>query len=551
MYQRIFFLTLLAWLVMASCQRQKIEPVLQKAAMVMEDHPDSALIILEESNNPQRLKKSQYYQYYLMLIQAKDKSYKDIISDTLIFDIQKYYISKNDVERAALASFYCGRVLQENKKYEDALQIYLDAEDYLKQSKNDNLKGLFQAAIGQIYYHQYLTNESITHIKQALEYFKSAEKYRNEIMAYRFIGNTYLMQKQIDSAFIYLSKALDLADKYKLKREQLNTRIGLGIAYRQIKNWNKSENLYRQAWLLVVDSLDKVRIASNFIDLFESEAKNDSVKYYLKVAEKYMPKETNNSLSANIFKRWSAFEKRNSNLKETLDKYKIYNKHLAAIINDNKNSAIMEIEKKYNFQQIENSNKKLIIDRQRILLFSLGLLITLIILIVLFVSRSAKNKKMLEDAEYKICQLQEMAKSFNQKENSFRNVLIRHFDILKKAAVLEGYLKEEEIKTGKNLLRKFNDVVYGQKELDWNILYDTLNEASDGFLDQLRSKFPELDESEFRICSLVFIECNNTEIAIILNYSINTIQVKKSMIRKKLGIKTFGDIRDFLILQGR
>lgn len=548
MYQRIFFLILLTWVVLASCQSQKIEPVLEKAAMIMEDYPDSALIILEELQNPQGLKKSEYCQYYLLYIQAKDKCYKNITSDTLIFDIQKYFVCKNDVERAAVASFYSGRVLQENKKYEDALQTYLNADDYLQQSKNDNLKGLFQAAIGEIYYHQLLTDESIAHVKMALDYFKSSEKYRNEIMAYRFIGNAYLMQKQIDSAFVYLSKALDQADKYKLKGEKINTRIGLGIAYRQIENWNKSKNLFRQAWSLATDSLDKARIASNFIDLFESEAKNDSVKYYLKVAEKYMPQKTNNSLAANIYKRWSAFEERNSNFKEALDKYKIYNKHLAAIITDNKNSAVMEIEKKYKFQQIENSNKKLIIDRQRILLLSIGLLITLIILIVLFVSRSSKNKKMLEDAEYKICQLQEMAKSFNQKENSFRNVLIRHFDILKKAAVLEGFLKEEEIKTGKNLLRKFNDIVYGQKELDWNILYNSLNEASNGLLDQLKSKFPVLEESEFRICCLVFIECNNTEIAIILNYSINTIQVKKSIIRKKLGIKTFGDIRDFLIM---
>ena len=97
MCQRIFFLTFLTWVVIASCQRQKIEPVLQKAAMVMEDHPDSALIILEELQNPQGFKKSEYYEHYLLNIQAKDKSYKDITSDTLIFDIQKYYISKNCV----------------------------------------------------------------------------------------------------------------------------------------------------------------------------------------------------------------------------------------------------------------------------------------------------------------------------------------------------------------------------------------------------------------------------------------------------------------------
>lgn len=208
----------------------------------------------------------------------------------------------------------------------------------------------------------------------------------------------------------------------------------------------------------------------------------------------------------------------------------------------------MEIEKKYNFQKIENRNKQLVIDRQRILLLSLGLLLVLLIFTAIYISHVLSHKRVLADAEQKIYQMQKMAKGFNKKESSFRNVLIRHLDILKKAALLEGYLKEDELKTGKNLLRKFNDVVYGQKELDWNILYDALNNASNGFLDHLKIKFPELEESEFRICSLVFIECNNTEIAIILNYSVNTVQAKKSIIRKKLGIKTFGDIRNFLVM---
>jgi DNA-binding CsgD family transcriptional regulator len=31
-----------------------------------------------------------------------------------------------------------------------------------------------------------------------------------------------------------------------------------------------------------------------------------------------------------------------------------------------------------------------------------------------------------------------------------------------------------------------------------------------------------------------------------LNYSTNTIRAKKSVIRKKLGVKAFGDINDFI-----
>jgi len=112
---------------------------------------------------------------------------------------------------------------------------------------------------------------------------------------------------------------------------------------------------------------------------------------------------------------------------------------------------------------------------------------------------------------------------------------------------LEGYLNEGEKGKGKNLLRKFNEVVYGRKDLDWDVLHKTLDNLHNGFFERLKRKFPDLDESEFRICCLTYDEFDNTEMAIILNYSINTIQTKRSSIRKKLGIRSYGDIRDFLI----
>jgi hypothetical protein len=224
---------------------------------------------------------------------------------------------------------------------------------------------------------------------------------------------------------------------------------------------------------------------------------------YLQNAVTYLPNEPDNYTAANIYDMWATIEERRGNYKEALNKYKLYNDHIIEIVSDNKSGAVLDIEAKYNFQLIENQNKQLLIDKQRILLLSLTLLLVLALLILLVLRRSVLKERKLKDAERKIYRMQEMARSFNEKENSYRNVLIRHFDILKKAALLEGYLKEDEKLTGKNLLRKFNDVVYGQKELDWNIIYDALNTTSNGFLAQLKNRFPQLDDSEFRVCCLI------------------------------------------------
>jgi tetratricopeptide (TPR) repeat protein len=546
MYIRIIILSLLTSLLISSCQKEKIEPILEQARTVMEQDPDSALVILDEFNDAEKLKKELYYKYQLLKIQAKYKSYKDITTDTLIFTIRDYYFNKNNLAKATLATYYCGRVYQEQKDYDNSLLQFLDANKYLEESDNINLKGLCKNAIGDIYSKQHLNEKAVIYYKQGKDYFEQAEDFKNEIITCKLIGNCLLIQEKTDSAFTYYNEALKLANEYDYNSLKASIRMNMGVAYLEIENWEKAELYFKEAMECFVDSLNNTKLATNFARLFELQGKTDSAIVYLQKALNFLPRERNNYVVANIYKTWSAIEENNENYKNALYKYRLYNKHLAQIITDNKNSAILEIKEKYDLQLIENQNKKLLIERQQILLFFLSLLILLIILIFYLSRRSAQNRRNLIDTEQKVRELTKLAKSFDDKEESFRNVLIRHFDIIKKAALIEGYLKEDERKRGEPFLRKFNEVVYGQKQLNWELLYQTLNSLSNGFFENLKNKFTQLDESEFRICCLINVNFNNTEIAILLNYSVNTVQAKKSIIRKKFGIKTYGNINDFM-----
>nr|WP_321354499.1 hypothetical protein [uncultured Draconibacterium sp.] len=541
-----FFLSTLFLCFSCKYQADKVEPILQKVETLLEQHPDSALVLLEEIPNPQSLKKSLYYQYFLLQIQAKDKSYRDITSDTLIFDIQKYYKKENDIEKAALASFYSGRIRQEQKQYEEALKIYLDAGKYLNQSYDNNLKGLVESSVGAVYYEQLLTDKAIIHLKKAEKFFYTAENHRNEIITGNLIGNCFLMEEETDSAFSYYFKALASADSLGFEQEQVAILESLGVACRETGDWPNAEKFLKETLYLTTDSIEKSRVLSNFAELFFQIGKLDSASHYIMQSLVFLPAEKDNYLAANIYETWSAIYEKSENFKDALEKYKIYSDYLVLIFEENRDKDVMEVEKKYNFQLIVTQNKQLIIERQRILLFSILLLLFFIVLSFILYHYHKQNKRKLKETEQKVRKLNELARSFNEKENSLRNILVRHFDILKKAALLEGYLKEDEKRKGKLLLQKFNEVVYGEKSFNWDLLYETLNSLSNNFFNRLSNKFPQLDESEFRICCLLAVDFSNTEIAIILNYSINTVQAKRSVIRKKLGIKPFGNIRDFL-----
>jgi len=106
--------------------------------------------------------------------------------------------------------------------------------------------------------------------------------------------------------------------------------------------------------------------------------------------------------------------------------------------------------------------------------------------------------------------------------------------------LLNTVLFPEEL--NKNL---FNKIVQGQNTLDCNKFYPDLNFFHNGFLDLTKEKFPQWDETKFRIfclsCGCMF---NDTEVAIFLEEKISMIRKIRNKIREDMGISKYS--RDFL-----
>jgi hypothetical protein len=116
-YNLLNFVMILLSFSFCSKQKNDVKGILDKAENIIEQQPDSALRLLNTVLFPEELSKSRFNEYNLLLIQAKDKSDRDITSDTVIFTIKDYYVQKKDYPNAALAAFYCGRVRHEQKTW--------------------------------------------------------------------------------------------------------------------------------------------------------------------------------------------------------------------------------------------------------------------------------------------------------------------------------------------------------------------------------------------------------------------------------------------------
>lgn len=166
----------------------------------------------------------------------------------MIFEATRYYISQRGSEKAALSAYYSGRIRQSQKKSEEALNAFLEAEYYAEETDNPNLKGLIQRSIGKVYYEQHLIEEAIPRLRQANRYLHEAKNHEYEILSLNLTGNCFLIQGKQDSAFACYRKGLALVDQYGRPEDRVMVRQNIGVAYRQAGDLKNSLDNFRVSY---------------------------------------------------------------------------------------------------------------------------------------------------------------------------------------------------------------------------------------------------------------------------------------------------------------
>lgn len=544
----LFFACICFLLTACDSSKKKAGMIFILAKEVIEQDPDSALTLLEGIVNPYELSKAQHAQYILLSVQAKDKAYRDIAADSIIFRARDYFQKKNDLENLALATFYCGRVLQSQEKFDEATKTFLEAKRMAEETKNLYLRGFSEFFIGELNFHQFIFSEAVEHYKKAATDFSLFDKkYKNQITSYLCIGNSFLLNACPDSAFFYYNKGLKLAEQHNDSILQVDIIQNIGVAYLESENADQAKALLRQSLPLTKNNLDKAKIYKNLTNVFLQENRSDSALFYAKQSVKLAGDDDN--LMVGLCRLLSEIEESMGNYQKSLEYYKLHSGHLVFVLEEKENYNILDIQKKYDFELLQSANRKLVIERMWILVLSI---ILLAITIFMFYRNRTRNKEGLLTAKRQIYQLREMVgkkgkdrhdPSGDNEVNSeinekLRDILFKQLDTFKKISLLERYLGEEEIKKGGKVLEKVNEIIYNSKEsFDWEVFYQPVNALYDNFLINLTRRFPSLDKEEVLVCCLSKIGFDNTEIALLTKSNQNIIQKKKTSIRQKTGMK--------------
>lgn len=205
---------LLTTLIFSGCENSTITEQLDNAERLMNEKPDSALILLNNIDKTQRLSKSQNARYALLYSQALDKNYIDVTNDSLINIAVDYYTENGTDKEKFLSLYYQGRVYHNSGDYSKAILAYTKAEQLIAEFDDDFIKGLLYTQLGFIYEKYYDYSKALNSYKQSYLYYDKAHKYSHSNYAKYNEATIYtILPQNIDSTINIYSKIITEAKK--------------------------------------------------------------------------------------------------------------------------------------------------------------------------------------------------------------------------------------------------------------------------------------------------------------------------------------------------
>ena len=549
---------------------------LAQAEKCMESYPDSSLNILNEIPEPENLHGKAQADYCLLMTQAMHKNDIKFTSDSLISVAMGYYGSHAiDIVSEGKAFFYYGKVMQAMDSTELAMKYYLKAKDVLDETREYKMLGLIAESMGELNRMQKLFDSSLDNYRLSLRYYSLIPDSLSMSFANRNIGRSFVLAKQLDSAYCYYNKALFIASfkgyvsessilrelgglsrfadndylkaeyyflssikKEKYDRDLYRTYLSLGYLYLQYNEFNKA----RQALITCLKRKDNILQRDAYECLYQLERKH------------------NNLTQAVLYK-----DKADSLMDITYDA--------------EKQEMIAKLQKKYDNERLQKENLQMNIKTQNIVLFSsIGIFIAILISFY-FYNKSRANKRQilnvqqqLKDKEVALALVESDLEDFKERkekdEEKTEDYKSRIGELNGKLILLKqqkGALAAQLEKMGGSALKVDTPVEEymagfrillslkqkpkeGQKniEVNWQRLYNLCDLLSSNFMTELLKKYPDLTKHSKEICCLLRLRFSNEELSRIFNTTLDSTTRAKSRVKNGLNLTADESLDDFI-----
>ena len=278
MKKNIVFLLILIPIIWISCDGMGHQTIdFRKVENLMPQHPDSALMLLEQIENKENLSRKDKAHYSLLLTEAEDKTYVTHTTDSLISIAADYYEKTDDLGRKAKAWYYKGRINQDLGHPLKAQEYYLKALRDEEKIEDHALLGRIHNHIGMLYAYQKVYEKALPFQKKAVENFHLLSDSTGQVFALRDLGRTFLMLGHQDSAIICNQKAIALMRK-RIIPSVYTELAGLYIDRQRME---EAHGLLRTSLQNVAKPQAKYPVYLVLGELYKKSGQIDSARFYL------------------------------------------------------------------------------------------------------------------------------------------------------------------------------------------------------------------------------------------------------------------------------
>ncbi|MCM1041123.1 MAG: LuxR C-terminal-related transcriptional regulator [Bacteroides sp.] len=442
-----------------------------------------------------------------------------------------------------------GRAFSSLKKYDMALSNTHKALLALQEAGTEEQRADAGRLVGSIYLRLKNNDLAKTYLDESYRYYSAKADTVNLLKTMGEIAIMYGQSEDYDKCIMSLNEIDWLTYRYKINKLRLVTLLNLSLAYQYAGQPDQGLHTLERIRLECPDSIlylpeyhmayllnrGELRLAKNCLD----SAENDFLAG-LAIADKVSDWETKIQFLKNLasvslkkkeYAQLSTFYQQLSAAQDSLE-------------SDIDRGRIAEKELMYDIAKRDQYLERLEARMLRNRILTVGFIIIFLLLIgfwyyryrmkirnhakqaeMWFRERKKDNETMTDIAIY----FHELRTVIMQVVDSLRNMATHTSSETDKKALKSNYNQLIEIVSeNKTLLNNFSDARYGE------------------FLQKLSRDYPELSDSEKRICAMLLVGFTSKDIASVLNCTDRSLNNNRSKIRKKLGIPPEKTILEFL-----
>ena len=526
-------LFILSFILLLSCSRHNdAERLLEKAQAVMEASPDTAAMYLDSILMPEKfLKKEKYMEYLVTKVQAKYKNYDNIKEDTNIFITKTYFDkTRKNSQMNMYAHLYSACVYDERGEYENAMKDYKTAFTLAENMHDSLYMWRINNYIAEVFVQQTYWNEALEIYLESINLSNgNVEKARS----YANLAKMYYLKDDNDQVIYYIERSIDMAKK--IDDENTKSQIYQN-AYVYYKENNERELAWKYLKMSVNYNCDYVSDCFynlNFLCFFLDDVNMDSAKIYVNKLRKEFETVEVNHTKISMCDALSIYYMHNNMYDSAL----YYQKELTYAYNDiyeqSMEQNIYEIQQKYDHELQRNIYQTKL--NKRLILTVCILIVLLLVTIVSFIliTKSKRREKVLSKQVDDLSNVKNDYDKFKHEiKESFDNSLKARFKIIKEVNDFERNNWAD-----KNI-KEIKEYAYGSKyKTAFEASVDVIESSYDKITSFIKESYPELNETEYKICLLSIAPISTDDIANFVELGSDSVRKYRSNIRKKLNIE--------------